>query len=114
MIAVAMAGAGASVAIYSAEKESALKALERADQTAASDFFQTIQQRADVARDGTGRSESEQFSVTKSLNRPTLDNRSLPSTALAPESAEERKKKTQSIIQRMREKRSQAVEQENK
>lgn len=42
MIAVAMAGQGASVAIYTAEKESVLRALERAQQSAVSDYFNQI------------------------------------------------------------------------
>jgi WD40 repeat protein len=110
MIAVTTAGTGASVAIYVSEKESALKALERVDQNAASDYFQLIQEKVDAMREGNIEAD---LTGLKTVERPTITNRILPSAShnsgTTLDNPEERKLKTQLIIQRMREKRALAT-----
>jgi len=120
MIAVAMAGQGASVAIYTAEKESVLKVLERAEQTAASDYFSLVQQMTDSGREQGGGSENDSnFNDTMATDtKPLLQNRTLGMSAASGSSsppgkqaltAEERKAKTQEIMMRMRERKQKAV-----
>ena len=112
MIAVAIAGPGASVNIFTAEKESVLNVLERAEQSAASDYFQTLASRVESEREEGG--TALDTSTVDPAAKPLLQNRAPPgkaSTGRAESpsvnslSAEDRKAKTAAIMAKMREKR---------
>ncbi len=115
MIAVAMAGPGASVSIYTSEKESVLKALERAEQTAASDHFQSLRTQMEE-RDGRSDSEASLPITVQSEDprRPLIANRSLtlgsserisldPSSSISSSNVDksDRKARTADIMARM-------------